>query len=207
MNKVVKRGVLATMITLVGFSVVNFANASEPLPDGRHFPADCSLEKQNPTDVLIVFNDHILLSEDSSTHVHEYNDKNIPAGRYRVSLEASDGYDGRESVSQNMEQYYVQFEGQDASTRTNVTGDVIDYQRQGVWKGVVDGEITLRETNNIITRHRINMNNPAEEVTSPNSVIPTCMLLEDLNYQPPTCGPTNGQTLTSTPTSGLCSVG
>ncbi len=206
MNKIVQVSLFAIVI------ITGLVSAS--YVDAVHYPSTCHLKAKNPTDVIVVYNNKGLISDRRESYWSDsfWHAANIPAGKYRISLEGFDGYTGRtQTTGQKNERYYVKFYNGDTSlvATSGVSGDVPDGVEQAYWRGVVNNNITLsKSVAGIMLYHQIPYYN-----ANPNSVTPVCMLLEDLNYTPPkskingSCGSSNGQTFDVKPTSDLCSSG
>jgi len=111
--------------------------------------------------------------------------KSIPAGNYKVFLEAYDGYSSRTKVWQPKEYYKVQFKnGGTVVATTNRTSDLKDYVSKATWKGVVNENLKIKSSVNTVTAvHAAYVDN-----SSPNSLVPICVVLRP--YVPPTPKPT-----------------
>jgi hypothetical protein len=198
---------------LLGIIVASFAVSSQVF--AAHYPSTCHLKANHPGDVVIVYNNGKGLISDRRTNTSTdafRRTANIPAGRYKISLEAFDGYTGRSKTrGQTNERYYISFYNANTSlvATSGATGDVADGVEQAYWRGVVNNSITFdKSVSSIVVRHLIPYYN-----ANPNSVTPVCMLLENLDYAPPkpkingVCGSSNGKTFDTKPTTGLCSKG
>ncbi len=136
--------------------------------------------------------------------------RTIPAGKYRIKLAAWDGYAGRENVTQTQEQYRVQFKNA-GSTRelaiTNLSGDVPDRKREAEWHGTVNNSLTIPSgVGAVVAIHR----NSISKAHGPDSVEPTCILLEKIQTAQAvngSCGAANGKSYENKPHSNLCSSG
>ena len=170
-----------------------------------HYASTCHLQPKSG-DILVNFGNTIILSDRSPNNFAK--NVSIPAGKYKVSLEAFDGYKGRshsDPKGQSKEQYYVKFLSNGHTIATSgTTGDVRDRVEQAYWRGTVNNSLNIGgNVSRIIVQHAVPYRNKY-----PNSVNPTCMLLEPIKpVINGVCGSANGKTFGSKPTSGLCSVG
>ncbi len=128
----------------------------------------------------------------------------LPAGKYKVSLASSDGYDWRDQVSQPKEYYHIELYDGSLIAKSNRTQDLQDYVNSAVWSGVVNNSLTVsRDATQIVAQHTA-----YPDTSSPNSLMPTCVqfvrLADPVNGQ---CGSANGKAVSSAPTSNLCSRG
>lgn len=106
---------------------------------------------------------------------------NLPAGSYDVGYVSTDGYVGRDTVSQPSEQWVVDFVGADGAVlaTTGATADVPDNIEQGYSNGQF-GTIELSaDAVSIVARHAA----PGGGNT-PNSVRPVCLGITDVTPQP-----------------------
>ncbi len=95
----------------------------------------------------------------------------LPAGVYSVGAEATDGYTGRDTVTQPNEQWFAEFYSASGAllATTAPTGDVADLVEQGFWSGSL-GEVTLAEdATSLVIKHA------APGSSSPNSVRAVCL--------------------------------
>ncbi|MCK4635688.1 MAG: DUF11 domain-containing protein [Candidatus Moranbacteria bacterium] len=212
-----KKLITTTILSVVSVVIVFFAFNYDAQAETVHYPVSCTLTKKKANDRLIVFDNAakgygLISTKQTSTWSDVlYQYVNIPKGKYSVTLQSFDGYDGRSSVAQPNEKFWVFLasnNGTKSVAATNESGDVPDYKEQAFWTGNV-GNIDVGENVDMISlRHVI----PYKGAHS-NSHIPVCMLLEDITPPPLTpvngqCNSTyNGQVLTSKPTTNLCSVG
>ena len=190
---------MTVLSVLVGFSITGNAQAAQ------HYNSVCHLHP-GKGDYLVSFGQTIILSDRHPNNITK--NVSIPAGKYKVVLEAFDGYKGRsksDPTHQAHEQYYVKFvSGGRTIAQSGKTGDLRDRVEQAYWRGTVNNSITLSgNVTQVIAQHAVPYRN-----RYPNSLNPTCMLLERINDPiNARCGSANGKTFSSKPTSNLCAVG
>lgn len=104
----------------------------------------------------------------------------LPAGQYKVTLVSYDGYDGRQTVSQTNEQYFVTAESDTAVLASSgYTDDLPDLIVETTVTTIVNDTGNLLNVPDGVTRvyarHRY-PNNPPDG--SPNSLLPICAAFE-----------------------------
>ncbi len=216
-----KKVLTTTILSIVSVAIIFLASTFDAKAETR-YPTSCTLSKKNATDVLIKFNNanHANPGSDYGLASHKritgswydylWQWASIPKGNYKVVLQSADGYVGRSSsTGQTNERFSVELYDQNNSLiqKTGASGDIPDGVENGFWSGAVGNVSLNRNVTNIVLRHVVPYEN-----SNPNSHVPVCMLLEDLN--PPTppvngqCNSSyNGQYLNSKPTSSLCTKG
>ena len=109
-----------------------------------------------------------LLSSGPTVREYVYN---LDAGVYEIPAVSTDGYVGRDLVTQPNEQWFVEFLAADGSVldTTATSGDVEDFVEQGLWTGSL-GEVTLEAP-----AASIRIVHAAPGAPSPNSVRPVCI--------------------------------
>ncbi len=193
-----------SFIGVASIFIVGIAIASNSYAASPRYNSTCHLHAKSG-DILVQFGNTVILSSHSPNNFAK--NVSIPAGKYKVSLEAFDGYPGRshsDPRGQSKEQYYVKFLSNGHTIATSGTsGDVPDNVEQAYWRGVVNNSFNIG--NNV---SRIIVQHAAYPSSHPNSVMPKCMLLESIEpVINGVCGPANGKTFDSKPTSGLCAAG
>lgn len=111
---------------------------------------------------------NLILSNGPTERVYDYD---LAAGSYEVSAVSTDGYIGRDLITQPEEQWFAQFLSADGMVlaTTGTTGDVEDLVETGFWTGSI-GEINLEAD---ATQVRVVHIAPGASV--PNSVRPVCL--------------------------------
>ncbi len=145
-------------------------------PDG---PAAC------PFTGGIVINFGARLRSDASVS-DSYQNRSItvPAGRYTVKLASSDGYDGREGVSQPHEQFFIQLrDGSGVIASSNASSDLGDNKRAVTWSGTVNNELVVSRSATIVRA----VHAKYRDTSNPNSLYAVCAQLTRLQ-DPPACG-------------------
>ena len=134
--------------------------------------ADCS------NDNAIQFGTQFFGSADLGNHllssgpVERSYAYDLAPGVYEISAVSTDGYLGRELVTQDEEQWFAQFLAADGSIidTSAVTDDVPDFVEIGIWPGSL-GSVTIDQQ---VATVRIVHNAPGA-TSSPNSVRPVCL--------------------------------
>ncbi len=189
---------ISLMATIVSFAFVIDAQAGSV----QHYSSSCHLHA-GKGEILVNFGNTIILSDRHPNNIHKA--LSLPAGKYKVQLEAFDGYKGRSKTDprgQAHEQYYIRFmSGNREVVRSNTTGDVPDRVEKAYWRGTVNNSLNINENiSSIYIQHAVLYKN-----RYPNSVRPVCMVLTKIENG--VCGSANGGTFNSKPTTGLCASG
>ena len=96
----------------------------------------------------------------------------LTAGTYDVGGESTDGYVGRDTVSQPSEQWFAEFldAGGNVLARTNTTGDIPDNIETGYWNGSLGSIELAADAVSVTFRHAA-----PGGANTPNSVRPICL--------------------------------
>jgi len=150
---------------------------------GKHCSGVCHMVPKNKDDILVKYNGEILVSGEATSDGHHFTDSfsrnlKIPAGNYRVKLEAFDSYTGRagtDASKQKEEQYYVIFKKDgDVLAKTGKTKDLEDGKEEAGTIDTVSNPLILsKDADQIIVKHAGSGKNGAL-----NGFEPVCMLLE-----------------------------
>ncbi len=179
----------------------NIKNVQDELTTAFYKPT-CHLQPQKGSIVIDFINNKALVSHKHTKDADDHFRKNvaIPKGKYRVLLEAFDGYDGRANTpveGQRQEQYSVEFHGGPGNAFTEAmtlaysgtTPDLADGVDSASWHGVVNESLTFSDNiSYLIVKHI----NPYFN-KHPNSVKPVCMRLDSID-EPAVCATNPSQT-------------
>ncbi len=158
---------------------VTFTSAqcqSQPNPEPTR-PA-CPFNAQSNR-TIVNFNGEKIVSPNNMSGFDQETSSgtNLSSGRYRVSLASWDGYNGRESVSQPKEQWFVKLmNGGNEIARSSAIRDLPDNIRETLIQEQVNGDLNLSQSiNNVIAYHAAYVDN-----SNPNSVVPICAAFDKL---------------------------
>ncbi len=136
-------------------------------------------------DWIVVYFDDARLRSDKNLSDAEmtYNIPTIIAGNYNISLASADWYPSRASTTGQINEIYkVVFEN---NQETNSTEDLADWVEYASWDWEVNSDFELtNDSTQVTVKHSV-----YPDTSSANSVMPICMLLEEI---PEETGSING---------------
>ncbi|MCA9365711.1 DUF11 domain-containing protein [Candidatus Kaiserbacteria bacterium] len=130
-------------------------------------------KKENRT--IVKFNDRIRSDKGYDRSVTDIESVNLEAGTYQVFLASWDGYIGRESVTQPLEQWTAVLTGGGNNiAETSAVSDIPDKVREALVKEKVENEFVLTQSVNGVYAEHVYLGKDK----SPNSVNPICAVFD-----------------------------
>ncbi len=194
---------ILTLVSLVVFSP-SHVNAAQPIA--------CPLRGGAGDTLVNFYSGKWLLGNSASTSWYADYNVNIPPGRYKVVMTTYDDHSSHGGQNQRDERVYVSLYNRSGGSvigRTNSTVDVPE--NADVITTTIANSLTLNSAARVLrTVHAAYPNG-----STPESVLPICVLFERLDSPTPpatpidgVCGTANGTTVSSLPTgSAACQVG